>query len=500
MKLYTIAVAIACVCSSVEGFFSLKSLPTGSGKQPGVLTKSSSATSLFALLASTGNSGSTASGAGSIRNLDATDGLVVINDASTSPQSRRRLDQDRDYTLQAIFCHGASNSIQSYHSYQPSNGISAAYNPLLPSNAQGQCGKYIVKSETIAKQVGCNPQNSPNGCNSTYVPGCGGISINPTTKDTYVARTGGRTIGKLVKVTVGGTCESRVVDWLVRYRGKQFNGPSDVTFTSKGNLYFSDSPFALATTEEEYFSTNLTVLDSKRELPFNGVYLRPSNGANKVIDCTMTRPKSIAFSPKEDVMYVSNADANDPYIKSFQIGTDGTPTCSQRFFNMSQYVADAKNASCSRTYPTGIKVDNEGFVYVAMCRNIYVIGSDGKYVGRLEGSGELHNLAFSQGYLYVTASNNLYALPLDVSSQSSQNVVKPSESCDSTTLTANAKAVSSSAQSSVGDDNPAGIIVASAAAVGACVLGLAAYTMYKRKQPVATTALDSPAVTPRNMF
>ncbi|EQC34186.1 hypothetical protein SDRG_08393 [Saprolegnia diclina VS20] len=442
-----------------------------------------------------------------VANLDVNDGLVVNEDSSGQKTSNRRLDsQDRDYTMQMLFCHGTSNSIQSYHSYQPQSTTTPVYNPLLASSAQGQCGKYIVKSETLATQVGCNPQNSPNGCAKSYTPGCGGLAINPKTKDTVVARTGGRTIGRLVKTTdSSGTCQSRVVDWIVRYRGKRFNGPSDTTFTSTGNLYFTDSPFGLAATQSELLSANISVLDAKRELPFNGVYLRPANGAVKLLDCGLSRPKSIAFSPREDTLYVANADVNDPFVKSYTLGNDGTPVCSRRFFDLTPYVADAKAAECARTYPTGLKVDDQGYVYMAMCRNIYIASSNGTYLGRLQGTSELRNLAFSKGYMYLTSSSNVYALPLDLSLQSSQAVVSSQATCPSDVATTSAQTLSESATSvqiTPATSNGTGIGIGAGVGVGAVVA--VALLVYKRKQavPVAvqTTPEFSPITTPRNIF
>ncbi|KDO33217.1 hypothetical protein SPRG_02027 [Saprolegnia parasitica CBS 223.65] len=427
-----------------------------------------------------------------VANLDLTDG-VVINEDSSGQMTRRRLDnsQDRDYTMQMLFCHGSSNSIQSYHSYRPESTTTPVYNPLLASSAQGQCGKYIVKSETLATQ--------------SYTPGCGGLAINPKTKDTIVARTGGRTIGRLVKTTdSSGTCQSRVVDWLVRYRGKRFNGPSDTTYTSTGNLYFTDSPFGLASTQSELLSANISMLDAKRELPFNGVYLRPANGAVKLIDCGLSRPKSIAFSPREDTLYVSNADVNDPFVKSYTLGADGTPLCSRRFFDLTPYVADAKAAECARTYPTGLKVDDQGFVYIAMCRNIYIASSNGTYLGRLQGTSELRNLAFSKGYMYLTSSSNVYALPLDLSLQNSQAVVSSEATCPSDVAATSAQTLLSATVTPTETTSSPSYGVGIGAGVGVGAVAAIALLVYTRKQaaPVAvqTTPEFSPVTTPRNIF
>nr|AIG55408.1 secreted protein [Thraustotheca clavata] len=464
MKFYAIVFVLASLVSNVNG-------------------KSSTAVSLFDLL-SKSSSGSSTPDSSTMRNLSPLDTIVVIQDGSTKPTGRRRLNEERDYTLQALVCDAEANRIHSYHSYLPSSGTSPVINPLK-GTAQAQCGKYTVVVETVANQVGCNAQNNPNGCNQTFAPGCGGLSVNPLTKDLYVARTGGRTIGRLINVNAGKeTCESRVVDWLIKYRGKKFNGPTDITFTSKGNLYFADPPFALASNEDQYLSSNLSTLDLKRELSFSGVFLRPSNGTIKAIDCSMSRPKSLAFSPNEDVLYVANADAQDPYIKSFQLGADGVPTCSHRFFNLSQYVA---GNNCSRPYPTSIKVNSDGLVYIAMCKAIYIVSATGDYLRQIDVANDLSGIAFSQGYLLFTANKSLSALPLEVSFKASQKVVDVSDSCESVSAQVKSSNLSSTNTLSL----------ASATTIG-CVAVFVAFSYYKSAKASTTTHEDDGAR--RNQF
>ncbi|KAF0690080.1 hypothetical protein As57867_018412, partial [Aphanomyces stellatus] len=230
-----------------------------------------------------------------------------------------------------------------------------------------------------------------------------------------------------------------VIDWLVRFRGKKFNGPADVTFTQTGNLYFTDSPFALATTGDEMLSTNLTVLNAKRDLPFNGVFRRTQNDT-QVLDANMTRPRSIAFSPDEDVMYVANADATNPYIKAFKLKADGSKECARTFFDFGNNKLNVdgkptnKSVTCFRQYPTSVKVDSDGFVYVVMCNNIYVLDGAGTLLGRIEGDAEIHTLALGNGYIYIASENNVFALSMDpVFGNSQPPVSNPQSGCAMTT-------------------------------------------------------------------
>ncbi|KAF0709200.1 hypothetical protein As57867_006037, partial [Aphanomyces stellatus] len=273
-----------------------------------------------------------------------------------------------------------------------------------------------------------------------------------------------------------------VIDWLVRFRGKKFNGPADVTFTQTGNLYFTDSPFALATTGDEMLSTNLTVLNAKRDLPFNGVFRRTQNDT-QVLDANMTRPRSIAFSPDEDVMYVANADATNPYIKAFKLKADGSKECARTFFDFGNNKLNVdgkptnKSVTCFRQYPTSVKVDSDGFVYVVMCNNIYVLDGAGTLLGRIEGDAEIHTLALGNGYIYIDSENSIYALPMDTAFGNSQPAVpNPIASCDAPKP---AVALKVNAQS----DSPASSSSTSTLAVGgaAAALAVAAIALFVSK-------------------
>ncbi|KAG9406088.1 SMP-30 gluconolaconase LRE domain protein [Aphanomyces cochlioides] len=409
----------------------------------------SSAVDLFAILRQSAqdfNSGQGSTGTdSSLRQLDSTETLTIVEDNNGPSQSGgRRLDDvsNRDFTLSLYFCNAKSNSIQSYTSTKPKKTtVSSTTSTISGSDqpdAEGKCYDYDVKVDTVSVTAGCNLQNHPEGCDNLYYPGCGGLSVDPKSKQIYVARSGGRSIGKLNYVSSGGSCSGRVLDWLIRYRGKKFNGPADITFTSNGNLYFTDSPFALATSGEELLSTNLTVLDSRREIPFSGVYVR-SGSVTQVLDANMTRPRGIALTAEEDILYVANADATHPYIKAFKLYPNGTKECARRFFDFTSNPlnvtgASTVNATCLRKYPSSIKVDSEGFVYAAMCNNIYIFDAAGTLLGRLEADAEVHTLAFGNGYIYISSQNSIFALPVDTSFGNSQETVpNPQNSCDATT-------------------------------------------------------------------
>ncbi|KAF0709192.1 hypothetical protein As57867_006039, partial [Aphanomyces stellatus] len=389
---------------------------------------------VLAILRADASQSSTAPANNNYNQLSAFETMVTVTDSSKPTMNGRRLGEasSTDLTLNLMFCNAKSNGLVSYTSQKPvsSSSYSTVFGTKEP-DVEGKCYDYSVKVDTISVAAGCNAQNSPQGCGDVLNPGCGGLSVDPLTKQIYVARTGGRTIGKLHYVTASNTCDGRVLDWLVRYHGKKFNGPADVTFTSTGNLYFTDSPFALASSIDQLLSPNLTVLDAKRDLSFNGVFVRPVRGnGTQVIDANMTRPRGIAFSPEEDVLYVANADASAPYVKAFQLFANGTTNCARTFFDFSTHVTK-DTTPCLRPYPTSVQVDSDGFVYVAMCHSIFVLNAAGTLLGRIDADAAITSITLSTGHMFINAQSDIYAVAMDSAFGNAQpTVANPQTSCD----------------------------------------------------------------------
>lgn len=270
------------------------------------------------------------------------------------------------------------------------------------------CTAKEVVVKVTAYQSGCSLQNHPEGCDKVYYKGCGGLTVSPGSSQIVVARTGGRSLGVLSYKNVGSTCQGRVVDAIRTYRGKKFNSPSYAEYSQKGHLYFSDSPFGLATKSSDLEGD---ILDKSplREIPFNGVYLlrNGENGSEPVtlVDCFMDRPNKIAFSPKQDVMYVTNSRKGNSYVKQFALKDDGTAGNSSVLFNFTSYPELATDDG----YADGIKVDEDGNIYVAVHKGVYVLSPSGTLIGVLKSSQQLSALAFGGGRMFVTGAFGVVA-------------------------------------------------------------------------------------------
>lgn len=71
------------------------------------------------------------------------------------------------------------------------------------------------------------------------------------------------------------------------YQGKRLNSPNDLVFKSNGDLYFTDPPFGLPKSFD----------DSKKELPFQGVYRLSRDGKLTLLTTEVKAPNGIASLP-----------------------------------------------------------------------------------------------------------------------------------------------------------------------------------------------------------
>ncbi len=176
-----------------------------------------------------------------------------------------------------------------------------------------------------------------------------------------------------------------------RYQGKKFSSPNDACYSKAGNLYFTDPPYGLSSSD-------------KKETSFNGVYRYSKNGNLSLLDSTLTRPNGIAFSPDEKTLYVANSDPERAIWMSYSI-EDQTGNYSNKklFFDATKYVKTNKGL------PDGLKVNNQGYIFASGPGGIWVFNPEGKAIARIKTGQATSNCAFgsSQNVLYITADDYL---------------------------------------------------------------------------------------------
>jgi len=106
-----------------------------------------------------------------------------------------------------------------------------------------------------------------------------------------------------------------------QFEGKRLNSPNDLVFKSDGTLYFTDPPAGLRDGDK----------DSKKELPFNGVYMLKGSNLQVVIK-DMALPNGLAFTPDEKYLYVN--DSVKKTIIRYEVRADDTLSAGELFIDM----------------------------------------------------------------------------------------------------------------------------------------------------------------------
>ncbi|MHC5539871.1 SMP-30/gluconolactonase/LRE family protein, partial [Singulisphaera rosea] len=143
-----------------------------------------------------------------------------------------------------------------------------------------------------------------------------------------------------------------------RWSGKRLNSPNDIVSRSDGYLYFTDPPYGVA--------------PENREIDFQGVYLLEGLGEPRVLLDDFEKPNGLALSPDERTLYV--CDTGRYHVRAFEVEPSGAlkSTSGRVFATVDPELPGG---------PDGMKVDQEGRVYVAVAQGIWVFEPGGRLLG-----------------------------------------------------------------------------------------------------------------------
>ena len=178
-----------------------------------------------------------------------------------------------------------------------------------------------------------------------------------------------------------------------RYDNKLLNSPNDIAVKSDGSIYFTDPPYGIKKEQEE--------------LGFYGIYRWDENGYLTLLNQEMVRPNGIAFSPDEKKLYVS--DSEKLHILVFDVKPDGTLSEGRVFAELP--------GPTDKGVPDGMKVDVKGNIYCTGSGGVWIFSTTGELLDKINVPEKATNLAWgNQDYktLYITASNSVYRIPLNV--------------------------------------------------------------------------------------
>lgn len=179
------------------------------------------------------------------------------------------------------------------------------------------------------------------------------------------------------------------------YKGKKFNSPNDAVYNSKGELFFTDPPYGL---EKQ-------MQDTKKEIPFQGVFKVKTNGEVLLVTDSLTRPNGIAFFPGEKTLIVANSDPEKPNWYVFDV--DGDTFSNGRIF----YSAANRDKSW-KGLPDGLKIDKNGNVFASGPGGIWIFNKEAKLLGRYKLPDPCSNCALSTDEKTLFITNDGYVLKL----------------------------------------------------------------------------------------
>lgn len=182
------------------------------------------------------------------------------------------------------------------------------------------------------------------------------------------------------------------------YQGKKLNSPNDATYSSSGDLYFTDPPYGL----------EKNVDDPLKELDFQGVYRFDIDGTLHLLTDKMTRPNGIALSVDESKLYVANSDPKRAIWMEFNVDESGSIDEGRIFYDATSEVGITKGL------PDGLKVHPSGTVFATGPGGVWIFGSDGTHLGTIQTGQATSNCAFGNDnrYLYITADMYLMRLAI----------------------------------------------------------------------------------------
>ena len=123
----------------------------------------------------------------------------------------------------------------------------------------------------------------------------------------------------------------------------------------------------------------------------------------------MTGPNGLAFSPDERYLYVSNWDLARKVLMRYEVRPDGSLANGKVFYD---FTDEPEPVALD-----GVKVDQQGNVYVSAPRGVWILSPAGRPLGRIELPEHDANFAWGDDDargLYLTASTGLYRIRVSV--------------------------------------------------------------------------------------
>jgi gluconolactonase len=186
------------------------------------------------------------------------------------------------------------------------------------------------------------------------------------------------------------------------WQGKYLNSPNDVVVASDGSILFTDPTYG----RMPGFG-----IERSQELDFQGVYRIPAGGGDlQLLADDFAQPNGLCFSPDESLLYVN--DTVHAHIRVFDVGS-GHTLSNGRVFAEGIGTGDL----ASGELVDGMKLDEQGNVYVTGPKGVWIFAPDGEKLGVIQVPENVGNVNWGDAdwqSLYIPASTSVYRVRMKV--------------------------------------------------------------------------------------
>ena len=202
----------------------------------------------------------------------------------------------------------------------------------------------------------------------------------------------------VVRENADGTRETLATHW----QGKELNSPNDVIVARDGSIIFTDPTYG----RMPGFG-----IEREQDLDFQGIYRLPAGGGDlELLLDDFAQPNGLCFSPDESLLYIN--DTTRAHIRVFDVGANHALSNGRVF---AENIGDGDLAKGGLV--DGMKLDEQGNVYVTGPDGVWVFGADGEHLGTIEVPESVGNINWGDDdwrSLYIPASTSVYRIRMKV--------------------------------------------------------------------------------------
>ncbi|MGH1415885.1 MAG: SMP-30/gluconolactonase/LRE family protein [Pelagimonas sp.] len=181
------------------------------------------------------------------------------------------------------------------------------------------------------------------------------------------------------------------------FEGARLNSPNDVVVKSDGSIWFTDPTYGIDSDYEGDASAS--------EIGAQNVYRIDQSGAMSVVATDNLQPNGLAFSPDEQVLYVSDtgqthAPQNDAVIRAYPV--------------LGETLGQSKVlTTCDVGLFDGFRVDTKGNIWSSAGDGVHCYASDGTILGKIKIDECVSNLVFGgpkKNRLFICATTSVRSI------------------------------------------------------------------------------------------